>query len=733
MSTDAYAVYLNWLEDQAKSLARFILRPVDLIRLYDLNDLRADAVAGLTVAVIALPQAMAYAMIADLPPETGLYAAIVGALVGALWGSSSHLQNGPTNTVSLLALSVLLTISNTGSAGFPAIASMMAIVAGLVQLILALARLGVMVNFISDAVIVGFTAGAGILIFVNQLRNLLGLHITSSPHPWEMIPAIASHINVSNLPSLWIGVGVIALLVILRRINPKLPAPLIALVISALLVFLTGLDERGVTIVGDIPRGLPPLTFPKVDAEVIKGLLTGAGAVAAIGLVESISIARSLASHTNQRLDSNQEFFGQGLANVASGLFGGYPVAGSFTRSVINYDAGARTAVSNLFVSLFLLIAVLLLGPLAAYVPHPALAGVIIVTAYGLIDWEEIQRIWGSDHIDRNIMVFTLLATLVLPLEYAVLSGIGLSLLTYLLQTSKPTVRVVLPSDDFRYFTPRPGKPSCPQLGVIEILGDLYFGAVNHIEEKILENFHAHSGQIYLLLRMYPVENCDISGIHVLENIVRFYRERSGDVYFVHVHRRVRELMMSTGFYDYVGSDHFLDPDEVVNYLFYHVLNPAICIYECPLRVFEYCQNLPKRLDLVCPTVQVDAAGCSSSARSDVPTVTPETLWEWTKHPVSSERAPSPIIIDVREPREYRRAHIPQAKRIGFHDLLENPTQIPPDEDVVLVCEGGRRSAYIAAMLGERGYEDVRVLEGGMRAWRQKQLLAAVADARPTS
>jgi sulfate permease, SulP family len=727
MSTDALAVYLNWLENQVESLAGFILRPVDLIRHYDLDYLRADAIAGLTVAVIALPQAMAYALIAELPPEIGLYAAIVGALVGALWGSSRHLQNGPTNTVSLLVLSVLLAIGNPGASGLPALAALMAVLVGLIQLILALARLGVMVNFISDAVIVGFTAGAGILIFINQIRNLLGLHITSSPHPWEMIPEITSHIGATNLSSLWIGVGVIVLLLILRRVNRKLPAPLIAIIVSSLIVFFFGLDERGISVVGELPRGLPPLTLPKIDMEMIQGLLTGAAAVAAIGLVESISIARSIASQTNQRLDSNQEFFGQGLANIASGLFGGYPVAGSFTRSVINYDAGARTAVSNLFVSLFLLIAVLFLGPLAAYVPQPALAGVIIVTAYGLVDWEEIRRIWRSNHVDRTIMVFTLAATLVLPLEYAVLSGIGLSLLTYLLQTSKPTVRVVLPSDDFRYFTPRPGKPSCPQLGVIEILGDLYFGAVNHIEEKIMENVNAHPGQTHLLLRMYPVENCDISGIHVLENIKHFYRDRGGDVYFVHVHRHVRELMKSTDFYECVGSDHFLDPDEAIKHLFHHVLNPAICIYECPVRVFKYCQNLPKRLDLVCPTLQLNGM------RGNVTTVTPEALWEQLSHSIAKAHAPSLVIIDVREPREYRRAHIPQAKRIGFHDLLEDPSQIPLDEEVTLVCEGGRRSTCVAAILSDRGHENVQVLEGGMRAWRQKQLLTAVADVRSTS
>jgi len=284
----------------------------------------------------------------------------------------------------------------------------------------------------------------------------------------------------------------------------------------------------------------------------------------------------------------------------------------------------------------------------------------------------------------------------------------------YLLRTSKPRVRVVLPSDDFRYFTPRPGRPSCTQLGVVEILGDLYFGAVSHIEEQIMESLAENPSQRFLLLRMYPVENCDISGIHALESIVRSYRDRGGDVYFVHVQRQVRELMVSTGFRDYVGEDHFLDPDEAIPFLFHRVLDPAICIYECPKRVFEYCQNLPKRLDLACPAVTDDLAA------TEVPTLSPRELWE------ACHSIHSPQVVDVREPREYRRAHIPGAAHVPFLNLLEDPAQIPKETPVVLVCQGGRRSARAAAALIARGYTDVSVLRGGMADWTGARLLTAV-------
>ncbi|MGC9467600.1 MAG: sulfate permease [Anaerolineae bacterium] len=714
-SNERNVTYLAWLQQGMKPLLEFLVKPVRTLRQYPVDALRADVMAGLTVAVIVLPQAMAYALIAELPPAFGLYATVIGAVIGALWGSSHHLQTGPTNTTSLLVLSGLLAVAQPGTPDFLVAAGMMAVIVGAIQIAMAIARLGVMVNFISDAVIVGFTAGAGVLIAINQMRHLLRLTVPSMPSLWETIPALLEHLSETHLVSLFVGAGTIAIILVLRRVNRRLPTPLIAMVAAAVGVALGGLDAQGVRVVGEIPRGLPPfVALPIFDTSFIARLAAGSLAVAAIALVESLSIARSISAQSGQRLDSNQEFFGQGLANVVSGFFSGYVVAGSFTRSVVNYEAGARTSLANVFASAFVLLIMLVLAPLAAFVPLPALAGVIIVTAYSLVERHEIVRIWRSNHGDRTIMLVTLVATLALPLEYAVLMGIVLSVIYYLLRTSKPRVRVVLPSKDFRYFTPRPEMPSCTQLGVVEILGDLYFGAVSHIEESIERNLEENPTQRYLLLRMYPVEHCDISGIHALEKIVRTYRDRGGDVYFVHVHQAVRALMQSTGFRSLVGEDHFLDPDEAIPFLFHRVLDPAICIYECPVRVFRYCQNLPKRLDLACPSYTLDYDVGSVS------TIESKDLWS-----VLHSDEP-PRIIDVREPREYKQGHIPQAISIPFGELLASPSRVPQDEPVVLVCQGGRRSLRAAAFLLDQGYPDARAMEGGMSVWESEELLTAV-------
>ena len=693
----------------------FFLRPVEIFRTYSLSNLQPDLIAGLTIAVITLPQAMAYALIAELPPEVGLYSAIVGAIVGGLWGSSNHLQTGPTNTTSLLILSILLGVAVPGTEAYIIAAGMMAILVGLFRLFMGLARLGVLVNFVSDSVIVGFTAGAGVLILINQLRNLLRLSIPSAPTLWQTLPNLATHLTTTHWPSLFVGATTMALIISLRKINRKLPGPLIGMVAASILVALLHLDASGVSVVGELPRSLPPIAkLPLFDTALIGRLAVGSGTVAAIGLVEAMSIARSIASHTGERLDSNQEFIGQGLASLACGFLSGYTSSGSFTRSAVDYEVGAKTSLSSVFSGIFVLIAILLLAPLAAYVPLPALAGVLIITAYSLVDQKEIVRTWQAGNSDRTIMAATLLATLALPLQFAVMTGIAISVVYYLLKTSTPRVRVVLPSDDFRYFTPRPGKPSCTQLGVVEILGDLYFGAVSHIEEHIQRNLIRNPTQRFLLLRMYPVENCDISGIHTLESIVRSYRERNGDVFFVHVQQPVLALMKTSGFYDYVGADHFLDPDEATSYLFHRVLDPAICVYECPVKVFRFCQNLPKRLDLV--GVHLDAA----VVLGNVPTIAPQTLWER----LCSE-TPS-IVIDVREPREFRRGHIPNARLISLPDLIKDFSQVPRDKPVVLVCRGGRRSSRATAMLRQQDYTNVKVLEGGMIAWERQRLLEAV-------
>jgi len=708
----------NTFASELASTGRFFMRPVEILSGYRREYLRPDLMAALTVAIIMLPQAIAFALIAELPPEMGLYTAIIGAIVAGLWGTSLHLQTGPTNTVSLLTLSALLVVAKPNSHQYLVAAGVLAMMAGLFHIGMGLARLGILVNFVSDSVIVGFTAGAGILIFANQLRNLLRLNVPSTPGLSETLKLAASHIQETHLISLGLGLGAMVLIVLLKRIKENLPGPLLAMLLTSIVVAVLKLDQLGVRVVSEMPQGLPGMVdFAGINLNLVSKLIPGALAIAAIGLVQTMSITRVIAAQTRQRLDSNQEFIGQGLANFASGLFSGYPCTGSFVRSAVNYKAGAVTSMASVFAGLIVLIGMLTLAPLARYIPMSALAGVLILAAYGLIDRDEIARIWQSGHGDRVIMMATLVGTLILPLEFAVLSGISISLAYYLLKTSTPRVMAVVPDETFQFLVSETGRESCPQLGVIEILGDLYFGAVHHVEDFLLHYREQHPEQRYLLFRLQSMEHCDISGIHALEATVRTYRKMGGDVFISRIKPPVREVMRSSGFIAMLGDDHIIERSQnAVGHMFYKVIDPAICIYECPVRVFKECKALAKRLDLI------GEYPLTSLPRNAINDVAPKMLWD-------EMHAPNPpLVVDVREPREYKRFHIPGASLIPLPDLIKDPKQLDPNKDIVLVCRSGRRSFRAASMLIETGFESVRILQGGMISWDNANLIEAIEE-----
>ena len=302
----------------------YTMRPARILGSYKREDLRPDLLAGLTVAVVLLPQAIAYASIAELPPQVGLYAAVVAAIVGALWGSSRHLHTGPTNATSMLVLATLLTVAQPGTPEFLAAASFLAVLVGLIRLVMSLARMGVLVNFVADSVVLGFTAGAGLLIAANQLRHVLRLDIETSPEFFVTLTRTVEDIGLTHLPSLAVGAGTMMVIIGLRLFVSRLPAGLIGMVAAAAATAIFKLDEQGVVVLGSLPRSLPPLTtLPLVSADLLFELSAGALAIAAIGLVEATSSARSVAANSGQRLDTNQEFFGQGVANVLTGFLSG--------------------------------------------------------------------------------------------------------------------------------------------------------------------------------------------------------------------------------------------------------------------------------------------------------------------------------------------------------------------------------------------------------------------------
>ncbi|MEI6776514.1 MAG: SulP family inorganic anion transporter [Chloroflexales bacterium] len=693
-----------------------LTQPIRLLRGYSRAALRADLIAGASVGVVLLPQSLAFSLLAGLPPMMGLYTAIVASVIGALWGSSSHLHSGPTNTASILTLSVLLPIAAPGSPTFIAAAGLIAVMAGVIRLLMGLARLGVLVNFVSDSVAVGFTAGAGILIMSNQIEPLLGITLQNTSSILATLRFTVLQISQTHLPSLLLGLGTTNLLLLLPRLQRKLPAVLISVVIGGGISWGLGMESLGVKVLGELPHRLPPLAaLPVLNIALIGQLANGALALAIIGLVEAVAIARAVASHSRQRLDSNQEFVGQGLANIAAGLFSGYPCSGSFNRSALSYQSGAQTGFSNVYSGIFVLVAMFVLAPLISHLPRPVLAGTLVVTAYSMIDRHAMRRIWRGARGDSVIMLITLVATLALPLQFAVMIGVLMSLGYYLLKTSAPRVLAVLPDASFRHWAYQPGKPGCPQLAVVDLLGDLYFGAANHVEDSLYDMLMRNPQQRFLMLRMHSVQQCDISGIRALENILRICRDRGGGMFLVRVREPVQRVMRSIGFIELLGGDHVLNEDEAMDKLFHHVLDPAICIYECEQRIFRECQDLPKRI-LASGAIIPEGWG----PPPPVPELAARDLW------ARLHSTTPPLVVDVREPREYRLGHIPEAQLIPLPNILGGPSELPHDREIILVCRSGRRSVRATAHLVAQGHVNISILKGGMLAWQAASLLEAV-------
>jgi len=495
--------------------------------------------------------------------------------------------------------------------------------------------------------------------------------------------------------------------VVLKRWRPKWPATLIAMVLAAAATGFFGLIDQGVQALGAIPRSLPPLArLPFIDFQLIWNLTPGALAVAVIGLVEAMSIARSVAARTGQRIDSNQEFVGQGMANIFCGFFSGYAVSGSFVRTAVNVGAGARSPLASAFAGLWVLVAMLLLAPLAVYLPRAALAGVLLVTAWGMIDRGEMRRIAHTSVGDTWIMGSTLAATIFLPLEFAVLAGVLVSFARYLIKTSTPGVFAVVPDESFRHFVRAGDDTVCPQLGVMEIEGSLYFGAAHHIEEALRANQQENLSQQFLLLRMHMVDVCDVSGIHMLEAVVRRYRRRGGDVFLEGVRPGVLHMFNLYGFGEMLGHENILNTDNAINHLFHKVLHPGFCCYECKERVFGECQALPKYTD------QPRLPGVAEIMPHVIEELGPSEVRR-----LMDDDASGVVVIDVGEPAEYRNWHIYSSFSLPLRRLTAEGVGLPKESPLVFVSRVGRRGALAVHIMQDLGYTRTFNLKGGMLAW----------------
>lgn len=511
--------------------------------------------AGLTGAVIVLPQGVAFAMIAGLPPEYGIYTAIVVPVVAALFGSSLHLISGPTTAISIIIFSSLSPIAAPGSAEFIHLALTITFLAGIFQLSFGLFRIGILVNFVSHSVLVGFTAGAAILIATSQLTHIFGIELHGSESFFFTWMNFFREINTSNPYSLAVAAGTLASAALFKYLKPRWPGLLIAMIIGSILAIFLGAESHSIRLMESLPSHLPSPSMPDLSFRTLRELAPKAFAVAMIGLIEALSVARSIAAFSRQQIDGNQEFIGQGLSNIVGSFFSSYAGSGSFTRSGINYHAGAMTPLSAIFSAIFLALILLLMAPLTVYLPIPAMGGVILLVAFNLIDFRNIRDIIKTSKDEAAVLLTTFFATLFLDLEFAIYSGVLMSLILYLSRTAHPEIVEVTHNHD----------ALGQSFKIIRIDGSLFFGAVHHIMEFLYNIDKNKTYKYHLLIVAYGVNLIDITGAEMLVNESVRRRGLRGDLYLCGLKKRAREVLERGGYINTIGADHiFLTETEAI-------------------------------------------------------------------------------------------------------------------------------------------------------------------------
>lgn len=563
------------------------------------DTLRQDGVAGFTGALIVLPQAVAFATIAGLPPEYGLYAAMVPTVIAALFGSSWHLVSGPTTAISIVVFASVSPYAEPGTAEYIGMVLTLTFLTGVFQLIMGLAKMGALINFISHTVVIGFTAGAALLIAASQVKNFFGLDIPRGTPAYEVAGMLLTHLHGLN-PYIT-GVAVVSLIagILARKYLKKVPYMIVAMVVGGIIATWLnnsfGQEVTGIRTVGALVASLPPLSTPDFSLAALKNTLFSALAVTVLALTEAVSISRSIAVKSEQHINGNQEFIGQGLSNIAGSFFSGYASSGSFNRSGVNYESGARTPLAAMFSAGFLLLILFLVAPLAAYLPIPAMAAVLFLVAWNLIDFHHIGTILKAHREEAVVLGVSFFGT-VIDLEKGIFFGILVSLIFYLAKTSRPAIRAVVPeADDIdnprRKFVVETGtEPDCPQLKMLRIEGSIFFGAVDHIQHAFAAVDEHVPTQKHLLVFSKGISTIDLAGAEMLAGEAKRRRKLGGALYLCGLRDATWAMLKKGGYLADIGEGNVFShkPEAIAG--IYPRLNSDLC-RTCTARIFRECQK----------------------------------------------------------------------------------------------------------------------------------------------
>ncbi len=533
-----------------------IIPAVGWFKNYKLSNLKSDLTAGTIVAILLVPQGMAYAMLAGLPPVMGLYASTLPLILYALFGSSRHLAVGPVAMVSLLVFTGVSLHAEPGSHHYIQLVLLLSLMVGAFQVLLGLLGAGFFINFVSHAVISGFSSAAAIIIGLSQLGHLLGIKLSVHHSVFQLLWEAMKRIGEVHLITMGMGLTSILLLIFLKKWAPRLPSPLLMVAGSITLTYLLRLDQSGVKIVGDIPRGLPSFIFPTMSLEAIKLLLPVAMTILFVGFMESVSIAKLIAAKERYKINSNHELRGLGLANIAAGFFSAYPVTGGFSRTAVNYQSGARTGLASLITAGLILLTLLLFTPLFYYLPNAVLAGIVVVAVSGLMDFKKARHFFKIKSVDGWTWVLTFSVTLIFGGEKGILGGIAFSLLLFIWRSSHPhtaELGYVETEGVFRNVKRFQEAKRFPQGLILRVDASLYFANTEFLEDLIHKNLAEKPEVKWVILDFSGVNDMDAVAIDALEEVIDAYK---GRVRFLMAEMKgpVRDLVKIAGWEEKYGN-----------------------------------------------------------------------------------------------------------------------------------------------------------------------------------
>ncbi len=572
---------------------------LEWIKGYDLSILRADTLAGLSVAVFAIPTAMAYAMLAGMPPIYGLYAAAVTTFIAALWGSLRQLSTGPKAITSLLVLTTLTPYAKPGSPEFIQLAFLLAFMVGVIYLAIGIFRMGLIMSFVSHSAVTGFTSAAALIIIAAQLPNLMGVTIPRYEFVFPKFVEILIRVPSLHLPTLILGILTFILIYGLKRYRQYLPAGLIAIILATVAVVVLRLHNNGIAIIGESPSGLPSFSLPPFGSEAFTALLGSAFVIALVNFAETYSVGKAISAKTKQKLDVNQEFIGQGVANFVGSFFQCYPAGGSFSRTAVNFASGAKTGVSSIIASIVVVLTLLFLTPLFTNIPRAALAALVISAVLLLFHPGQVFALWKVNRSDGIVATMVFVLALLTKPDFALLIGVLAALMFFLWKTMHPRIVRVARDPELNVFrnADRHGMPNCPQMLQLRFEGPIYFANAEYTTNLILERLGEQTTPIkYLLIDFQGMGFIDVTGVDELKVLHEELKERRVQLVLSGVRVPVREVLEKSGFLKEVGSSHLFYSKGIAFSYIIERLDHEYCKGVCPYSLFKECAEVKELL-----------------------------------------------------------------------------------------------------------------------------------------